>query len=244
MLEHPLKTWFLWGIEPALDMGNPARTSTALGQAEFVVACTTHHSASLAQCADILLPIAAFAETSGTLVNADVTWQSFRGAVSPPGEARPGWKVLRVLGNLLNLPGFEQVSSAEVLGELQTLCAGVDPDNTLGGAVVAKPASKADGLTRIGNVPIYSVDVLVRRAPALQSTPAAGRLGAFMSRAQAEAMGLAEGDEVEVSQSGPGVRTKVILDQAVPDECLRVPAAVAGSEALGDQIGPIAVVKI
>ena len=244
MLEQPRKAYLLLGIEPAYDLGNPSRGIAALEQADLVVACATHRSPSLEQTADIMLPIAAFAETSGTLVNADVTWQSFRGAVAPPGEARPGWKLLRVLGNLLDLDGFDQVSSADVVTELQGLCESAKPNNKPRGDLKVEPRGSDDGLARIGNLPIYAVDALVRRAPALQSTPAAGAFGAYLCSADAASLGLAEGDTAEVRQNGSTAKARVGLDDAVPRGCVRVPAGVAGSEVLGDQIGPVSLNKV
>jgi len=244
MLAHPRMAYLLWGIDPAYDLGNPARALQALDQAEFVVACTTYRSLSLEQTANVMLPIAAFAETSGTFVNADVSRQSFRGAVTPPGEARPGWKLLRVLGNLLDLEGFGQVSSEDVLAELQGRCDSTKPDNKPRGDLKVEPQGTDDDLARIGNLPIYAVDALVRRAPALQHTPAAGRLGAFLCGTEASALGLAEGDLVEVRQNGFSAKMPVGLDEAVPTSCVRIPAGVAGSEALGDQIGPVSMTKV
>jgi len=244
MLESPRKTYLLWGLEPAYDLGNPAQAVKAFDQAELVVACVTHRSPSLEQTADIMLPIAAFAETSGTFVNAGATWQSFRGAVTPPGEARPGWKLLRVLGNLLDLPGFDQTSSADVLAELQGICGSIKPSNRPRGDLEVEPQGSGEGLVRIGNLPIYAVDALVRRAPALQRTSAAGRLGAFLSRAEASKLGLAENDLVEVRQNDFFARMRVDLDDMVPAGCVRIPAGVAGSETLGDRIGPVSMTKV
>jgi NADH-quinone oxidoreductase subunit G len=244
MLQQPRKAYLLWGIEPAYDLCNPAAAQKAMEQAELVVACTAYRCPSLEQAADVLLPIGSFAETSGTLVNADVSWQSFRGVAAPPGEARPGWKLLRVLGNLLDLPGFAHSSSSEVLSELRVQCGNAKPDNRPRGDLKVEPQAASGGLTRIGNVPIYAVDSLVRRAPALQRTPSAGEFAVFVSSAEASAMGLADGDTVEVSQNGSGCTAQVRLDDAVPEGCARIPAGVAGSEALGDQIGAVAVTKV
>jgi NADH-quinone oxidoreductase subunit G len=244
MLERPRKAYLLWGFEPDYDLGNPALAAKAFERAEFVVACAAHRSPSLEQTADVMLPVAAFAETSGTLVNAEVTWQTFRGAVAPPGEARPGWKVLRVLGNLLDLTGFEYNSSEDVLAELRGLCDNVKPDNRPRGDLKVEPRGTSDGLIRIGNVPIYAVDSLVRRSPALQRTPSAGGFGVFLSSAEASALGLAENDTVEVRQNGCAATAQVSLDDGVPAGCVRIPAGVPGSELLGDQIGPVSVTKV
>jgi len=244
MLEHPRKAYLLWGIEPGYDLGNPARAMKALDQADLVVACVTHRDPALEQRAHILLPIAAFAETSGTFVNADISWQSFRGAVAPPGEARPGWKLLRVLGNRLDLPGFKHISSTDVLMELEGLCDNRKLDHRSKTDSEVKPRVVDKEFTRIGNLPIYAGDALVRRAPALQGTPAAGRFGAFLCGSQASALGLSEGDPVEIRQNGFSAKTEVGLDEAVPAGCVRIPAGVIGSETLGDQIGPISVTKV
>ena len=242
MLQNPPKACLLWGVEPAYDLGDPSAAAEALAKADFVVACTSHRAPSL-DAADLMLPIAAFAETSGTYVNADGTWQGFRGAVAPPGEARPGWKVLRVLGNLVGLDDFEYGSSEEVCNELRAACEDAKPNNDPRGDLKVEPTAATEGLLRIGSVPIYATDMLVRRAPALQRTPSQGTFGAFMNLEQANALGLAEGDLVTVRQDGAAAKTTVSVDAAVPAGCVRVPSAVAGSEALGVQIGPVTVEK-
>jgi len=244
MLAFPRNTVMLWGLEPDRDFGNPSRAMAALDVAEFVVAASAFRSASLDAAADLLLPIGAFAETSGTFVNAAGTWQSFQGAVAPPGEARPGWKVLRVLGNLLDLPGFEYRDAAQVRSELSGLCADSKLSNAPAGDLKVEPRGVGEGLIRIGNVPLYAVDPLVRRSPALQRTPVVGgAFGIYLHPDEARAAGLAEGDQVELVQNGSAVPAKVMVDDSVPHGCARIPAGVAGSEALGDQIAPVAVTK-
>ncbi|MGB8144913.1 MAG: NADH-quinone oxidoreductase subunit NuoG [Chromatiaceae bacterium] len=242
LLTEPRKAYLLWNVEPGHDLVDPALASKALSQADFVLACVSHRGASVEAIADLMLPIAAFAETSGTLVNAELTWQAFRGVVSPPGEARPGWKILRVLGNLLNLEGFDQDTSLQVADEVRALCEGVSPSNALRGHVKAKPAAQV-ALWRLGNVPLYRLDALVRRAPALQRVPGAGCFSVHLHPDQATALGLVEGDAVTISQGDASARSKVALSEAVPLGCARIPAAVAGSETLGVQIGPVVVTK-
>jgi NADH-quinone oxidoreductase subunit G len=124
--------------------------------------------------AHVLLPIGTFAETSGSYVNCEGLWQSQGGATAPLGAARPGWKVLRVLGNLLGLPGFDYQSSEEVREELRAVCAGVRAEGYQGSHAVtpagAASAAAAAGEVRVVDVPMYQVDAVVRRAPSLQKT--------------------------------------------------------------------------
>jgi NADH-quinone oxidoreductase subunit G len=209
-------------------------------EARLVVACSAFRSPTLERVADVLLPIAAFAETSGTFVNADGTWQSFQGAVIPPGEARPGWKVLRVLGNLLDLEGFDYRDAAQVRAELAARCANAGHDNRPRGEYPSAIQGGTSPLARIGSVPIYAVDPLVRRAPALQLAPVQGAaFGVYLNPRQANADGLAADQAVRVIQDGREIETRLILDDRVPLGSARIPAGVPGSERLGAQIGPI-----
>jgi NADH-quinone oxidoreductase subunit G len=115
--------------------------------------------------ASVLLPLAAFAEASGTFVNAEGRWQSWAGCVAPPGEARPGWKILRVLGNLLGLPGFDYNSTEEVRNELRALAAAPEPP-----VPVERQVQDVAVAVDLAPVPIYGTDSLVRRAESLQKT--------------------------------------------------------------------------
>ncbi|MBK5965447.1 NADH-quinone oxidoreductase subunit G [Thiocystis minor] len=253
MLAAPLKTLVLWGLEPDLDLGNPAGAMDACARADFVVACSAFRSPSLETAADMLLPIGAFAETSGTYVNASGTWQRFQGVVPPPGEARPGWKVLRVLGNLLDLKGFDYRDGAQVHDELAALCGDSQFDNApRGNFEVAGQPAQAD-LTRIGGVPIYATDSLVRRAPALQQTRLPGSaFGVYLHPDQAACEGLSAMDLVLVKQPAPSdvdvsereVLARVFIDERVPPGCACIPAGVEGSAGLGDQIGAVSLVRM
>ena len=239
-LAFPRKTVVLWGLEPDRDFGNPAKAMEALGQAEFVIAASAFQAPSLEAVADLLLPIGAFAETSGTFVNAEGIWQSFQGAVAPPGEARPGWKVLRVLGNLLDLPGFDYPDGASVRAALAQLCADAKADNTPAGKLEVEPRGIGEGLVRIGDVPIYSVDALVRRSAPLQRTPTmSGVFAAHLHPSVAADLGVREGDRIDARQGGAAVSLAVVIDDQIPPGSVRIPSGVPGSESLGDQIAPI-----
>jgi NADH-quinone oxidoreductase subunit G len=136
-----------------------------------VVALTPYASEELKRIAHVLLPIGTFAETSGSYVNCEGLWQTSAGAAEPVGEARPAWKVLRVLGNLLNLPGFDYQSSDEVLAEVRELSGGQASAPYRGNHSVAPPTDGAHpSAAPLPDVPMYQSDAVVRRAPSLQRT--------------------------------------------------------------------------
>jgi NADH-quinone oxidoreductase subunit G len=165
MLTTSLHSYVLLGVEPQADSLS-ASAAAAMAGARFVVALTPYASDELKAVATVLLPIGSFAETSGTYVSLEGRWQSFAGAAQPVGESRPAWKVLRVLGNLLGLQGFAQSTSEEVLAEARALADGAAPQAVPQGGGVA--AIAADAV--VTDVPLYQIDALVRRAPALQAT--------------------------------------------------------------------------
>jgi NADH-quinone oxidoreductase subunit G len=162
--------------------------------------------------------------------------------VAPPGDTRPAWKLLRVLGNLLDLDGFEYQSSTDVLSELAKICGNLQPDNKLGAAVEAEPACTS-GLTRVGDVPIYALDPLVRRAEALQDTVDAEAACIRVNSDTAAALGLS-GAEKAVAVQGSG-RTELPLkiDDCLPDDCVRISAGLPGTESLGGQFAELTLEK-
>jgi NADH-quinone oxidoreductase subunit G len=158
------------GVDPASDFAVEAR---ALGTAELVVAVTTHLPESLRSSVHVVLPIGTFAETSGTFVNAEGRWQSWAGAAKLPGESRPGWKVLRVLANLLNLHGVDYVSSDEIREALKALCGTRVEASSSGVGAAGRAAAMPGGETPVGSwvdIPPYQCDALVRGSDALSKT--------------------------------------------------------------------------
>ena len=166
MLDAPLKAYVLFGgIEPANDFGVD---SSALAAADLVVAVTSHLPESLRGVVHVVLPIGTFAETSGTYVNAEGRWQSWAGAAKLPGESRPGWKVLRVLGNLLNLHGIDYNSSDEIREALKALC-GARLEAARAAAAGAMPNGEIPKGSWV-EIPPYQTDLLVRGSEPLQKT--------------------------------------------------------------------------
>jgi NADH-quinone oxidoreductase subunit G len=237
-----LKAVLLLDVEPAFDAADPSAARAALNGAEMVVALSAFKSAAL-DVADVLLPIAPFTETSGTFVNAEGRVQSFHGVVKPAGEARPAWKVLRVLGNMLGVAGFDFETSedvrAEALGDVAAIAARLD--NGSNAALVASSAPA--GLQRIADVPIYCADSLVRRAPALQATADARAPQASLPAALWSSLGLAAGDRVRVTQGTAGAVLSARLDATLAADTVRVPAGHAETATLGAAFGAITVEK-
>jgi NADH-quinone oxidoreductase subunit G len=171
MLEQPLAGYLLLHCEPWADAVLPAALDT-LARAASVVAITSFASESMRRVAQVLLPAGTFAESSGTYVNLEGRWQSQAGAAQPVGAARPAWKILRVLGNLLALPGFEYQSSEQVRDELQALIAAAaqpGPENAALAAAASEGAAMSQDET-VPDVPMYQIDPVLRRAEALLRT--------------------------------------------------------------------------
>ena len=169
MLSSPRHAYLIYGIEPDLDLAAGELASEALKSADVVVSFTPFVSDSLLECSTVLLPIGTFAETSGTFVNGEGLWQSFDAAADCVGEARPGWRVLRVLGNMLGVPNCEYQTSEELRDELRREIGEVTPDNRFDGNPEIGLDEVAVALEEL-DVPIYSVDALVRRSEPLQQT--------------------------------------------------------------------------
>jgi NADH-quinone oxidoreductase subunit G len=173
MLDEPLDVLVMVNVEPDADIRATENAARKVGDQGFTVALTPFISDGLLEAADILLPVGTWAESSGTFVNAAGTWQSFPGIASPVGESRPTWKVLRVIGNLVDAPGFDHVTSEDVRDELVAALGAVKPDNSYSGTtLIAKPNGQDEPSGDI-DTPIYAVDPMVRRATALQLTTAA-----------------------------------------------------------------------
>jgi NADH-quinone oxidoreductase subunit G len=172
MLETPRNAYILFGIEPTLDLAEGDAALGALREAA-VVAFTSFVSKELEDVADVLLPIGTFAETAGTFVNAEGRWQSFDAAADPIGDSRPGWRVLRVLGNELELPHCEYRTPSDIAAEVERELDGardVAPSDTQykGSFAPSGRAASVDGA--VLDVPIYAIDALVRRSQPLQET--------------------------------------------------------------------------
>ena len=241
MLSQPMKALLLLNVEAVADAADAAAAAKALKAGGLVVSMTPFNDAN-ADIADVMLPIAPFTETGGCFVNAEGRTQAFHGVVKPLGESRPAWKVLRVLGNLLGLEGFNHETveevRAEALGDPAAL--GERLDNRSSAALVvpapAKSASVMD-CERIAEVPIYATDAIVRRAPALQSTadaaaPVIGVCTPLWGALRLKGKVLVSaGDTTAVMQARE--------DKSLVEGAVRIPAGHPAMAALGPMFGPV-----
>lgn len=244
MLKNPLKAYLLAGIEPELDCPSGGRTRVALEAADYVVMLTPFKPApgSVAlDCADVLLPMTVFTETAGTLVNCEGTVQQFNAAAKPAGEARPTWKILRVLGTLLDVEGFDYDDINGVRNDIGDLA--VTPSSTLSAKTFPEHlGGKVTELMRISESPIYAVDSIVRHAEALQATQDNPSCAARVNRREADKYSLSDGHSVRVRMLEGDALVNLVIDDRIPDGCVWVPVGYAETSALGAH-GPVTLSK-
>ena len=247
MLAAKLPAYLLLGVEPELDCADSAAALAALEGARSVVALTGYVSPEMEAYASVLLPIGLFTETPGTFHNAEGRRQRFEAATLPPGEARPAWRILRVLANRLAVAGFDHESIEDVRADADRASGAVAPPDNLAGPAPEDVAAPAEGegaddaLWRVGEVPPYAVDPLVRRAAALQKTAEAPIPAVRVHPAAVGALGLEAGGVATVRQNGAARTLEVVADPAVPEGCALVHAGVSHSVGLGPSFGPVTV---
>jgi NADH-quinone oxidoreductase subunit G len=245
MFASAAEAYVLVNIDPLMDCGNPHQAGVALSQAKFVVGLSAFKD-GLMEHADVMLPIAPYTETSGTYINCEGRAQTTQAVVRPLGEARPGWKVLRVLGNLLELEGFDAESSEDIrqsvighatLGEIvMNLAASPMPPQSAGPLEIKGKA----GLVRLADVPIYRADSVSRHAEALQLTRASAPPKLLMHPAEIDRLGLAVGSKVKCVQSGRAAAVvEIAAEPRLARGVARLSAAHPVSAQLGEMIGPI-----
>ncbi|MFH4415907.1 MAG: NADH-quinone oxidoreductase subunit NuoG [Neisseriaceae bacterium] len=240
MLRTPKQAVVLANVEPELDTYHGTRALEVLRQAETVIALTAYASEAIKNCADVILPIAPFTETPGSFINMEGVLQSFYSTAPTLGLTKPMWKVLRVMGNLLELKGFEFQSAQEVLEEA------VPEDglpsvlnNEVNTDKLDSVFSHYRGLVRVGGVSLYNTDAVVRRAQALQKTVQAEKPCIALNSKMLKELGLDQADLVIVDQPGGKLmRLELSLDDTLPDYVAHLPLHQS-NYALGALLGEI-----
>ena len=238
--DEPRRAYVVLHAEPEFDCANPVAARAALQKAEFVVVMSPFRHGM--KYADVLLPIAPFTETSGSFVNCEGRVQGFHGVASPAGESRPGWKLLRVLGTMLKLDGFEFETSEEVRDAV--VAQRGDLASRLSSATrtpIVAPATSAATVERVADVPIHFADPLARRAPALQETADARPPKARLNRTLLDALGIAEGAQIKVRQGAGEAVLATQVDPSVPPGVVRIAAAHPSTCGLEGLSGPVTV---
>jgi NADH-quinone oxidoreductase subunit G len=238
MVESPLQAYLLWGIEPGFDINFPIRAVKALNGAAKVVTVASYAASGLYEFSDVILPLAPVAESEGSVINLDGDLLGFSAAARASGEARAGWKILRKLGELLALEGFDQVSLAEVHSAMTEA---MEREAAPAGELqLSEPAAK-QGLYRIGDLPIYAVDAQCRRSEALQQTVHAGFDVLGLNPADATRLGLEDGAKARVSQGGPEAEFEVTVSERIPEGGAWLRSATCSTRKLGPAFAPITV---
>ena len=246
MLTDPRQAYLLVGVEPEHDCWDGAAALAALKQARSVVCLTAFVTDTMREYANVLLPVGTFGETHGTYVNAEGRWQSFPGVAQPAGEARPAWKVLRVFGNVLELDGFAYDAPDAITAEIADRCGQAAATGRLDWHAPEddRPAVD-DELTRVGLVPIYAGDALVRRADALQRTShAADSAKVRLNRSTADKLGVADAEQVRVDQGGGAATLPLLIDDGLADGTVWLPTGLPAAAGLGPMFGNVTVARV
>jgi NADH-quinone oxidoreductase subunit G len=243
MLQAKLKAYILMSVEPELDCWDSRIARDALKDAEFVVSLTAFRSDEMNEYADVLLPISVFTETSGTYINNEGVSQRFAGVVAPLGEARPAWKVLRVLGNYFELDGFDYQSSSDVYDEVMKEIGDIKADNMDKWQESVSINSRSDDLQRITETPMNMIDSISRRAVSLQQTSDVSDGALHINSVLAAKNKLADDDNAKVEQDENCVTLKVIIDDRLPDDCVLIQSAHPEQINLGAAFGSIRITK-
>jgi NADH-quinone oxidoreductase subunit G len=238
-LAAKLKGYILLGVDPTFDFANPYRARQSMLGAEFVVLLSAFQNEAMQDYVDVSLPIAPYAETSGTYINVDGTRQTVKGALPPHGEARPAWKILRVLANLLHCKGFDYVSAEEVLDEVRSLETIAHENNYQPYYPESLPSFSEQQLMRVGEWPLYRCDMIVRHAQELQNCAAAESPCIRIHPTTASRLQL--GEVATVSQGDIEITLPLKRDERVAPDVVWVANAMPETADLGHSFAAITI---
>ena len=231
MMAESLPAYLLYDVEPGMDASRSGEALQSLESADFVVQCAAFVSNEAMNYADVLLPIAHYTENSGTYINCEGRVQASRAAAEPYCEARPGWKVLRVLGNYLELEGFDYIDLADVQDDF--VLADEKIVSQAGAQVNDRPQKiDAKAIYRYVETPMYRLDATLRHAAALQKTMDTPKPAVGLNEKTLGSLGLTAGTEVTVAQGDISLKLPLELDNRLPDRQAFIPAGFSETSAL------------
>jgi NADH-quinone oxidoreductase subunit G len=243
MFKEQLKAYILLNVEPELDCAYPSLAKQALDKAEMVIVLSAFRGGELENYADVILPVTPFTETAGSYVNVEGHWQHVAEVIPPTGEARPAWKVLRVLGNFLHLAGFDYVSHTQIIHELKNALAAMPAHEANFQCPTTLNVQPTATLTRLMEWPMYKVDNVVRRAQALQATINADVISVRINATLADRLQLQAGDNVIARQQNSTVRLPVVIDNSIADNYVYIPAGLQETAGFGKAFSAIELQK-
>jgi NADH-quinone oxidoreductase subunit G len=242
ILDGSKKAVVLYQVEPSMDLANPAMAKEALLQAQTVIAISSFISDDLLDLADVILPITPYTEQAGTYINIVGDVQTVQASVRPLGQARPGWKVLRVLGDLLKLDGFQFNAVDEVMN---AALGGLDIPASLSNKTqvsLAQGQTSSTGIERVADLPIYFTDAIVRRAPSLHLTvDSKNAMKAGLSADLFAKFDLKEGDAIKVTQGSHSVVLPATLQKGLAAGVVRIATGTPVSAELESSFGELIV---
>jgi NADH-quinone oxidoreductase subunit G len=228
----PVRAYFIFNFEPEHDCAYSAEALAALKESGLVVCFTSFVSKQMKEYADFILPISPFISTAGTYVNAEGRWQSFAAVSVPQDEVKPGWKVLRVLGDFFKLDGFSYKTAHEVQEEIKkkvdAMGASLPKIHPISVAKVDK-----DSLVRLAPWPMYRVDSLVRHSEPLQSSLPDTIDAIKVNSTTAKKLKLTEGENVVATQSTSQVTLPLLIDEQLADDTVLLPSALEKTAGFG-----------
>ncbi|QMU61234.1 MAG: NADH-quinone oxidoreductase subunit G [Gammaproteobacteria bacterium] len=240
MLAVPRRAYVLFNLEAEFDFANSPAVLEAMQAADLVVVFTPYNNERIQQYADVILPIATFAETDGTFVNTVGHWQSIGKAVSAPGEARPAWKVLRVLANKLGFDDVQYQTSEQIRDELKKLFSDeMNFTSHLENYDHVNLKSDVNKLHRVSDTPVYAVDNIVRRAASLQKAAVDQESHVAMSVEQAKQLNMLNEQVVRVVQDKREVTLPLRIVENMPDHCVWIQKSSTQVDVLGEAIAPV-----
>ncbi len=232
MLDQALKACVLFNIEPSLDCKVGSKAVDGLREAGMVIHIGSYRSEEIEEIAHIMLPLATVTESDGTHVNCEGKNQSWKAAVHPEGDARPGWKILRVMANYLDLDGFDYTTCESIRDENAQ---SGSLENGAGGTEVGSAAINEESkLACITHLPLYRVDAVTRRSQSLQQTLDNPPAEAGMHPETLASMKIEDGSTVELTNGDGKIDISVYASASIPVDCVLLPTAMQETAALGN----------
>lgn len=246
ILANEHKVLLLMGLDPLRDINQGVTVKAAAGKNDFIIALNSHNNDFINEQADLILPLASFLETSGTFVNVEGLWQSFKGCAVPAGQSRQGWKILTALAQVL-LPAddYSYTDSTAVRNELKELCRDIKLDNFCSTQSSKKLPTRPRALQKVSETAIYAVDDMVRNSDALQATQNMAEAACVrINTAQAEKLGLSDADQVHIEQGEGTAVMSLRIDDNIPAGCAWIPTGIKAVENLAGLFGSVTVEKV